>query len=235
MVFKFKKFEVNQAQCTMKVNTDGVLLGALATADPANDILDVGTGTGVIALMLAQRFGQAAIDAIEIDTESAQTAIKNFENSVFYNRIQGYSNSFQEFFKAKPEKKYDLIVSNPPFFINALESVSLSKKLSRHTNENFFENFLQQTAAHLAPTGALWLILPLATENLTQSIGLSYHLAVQKRISIHSFPHVKPHRVIVKMGFQQMDLIFDKLVIYEQEKQYTKTYQGLLRDFLTIF
>src|ERR1700761_5120599 len=107
-MFHFKKFTVDQSGCAMKINTDGVLLGALAEADQPKTILDIGTGTGVIALMLAQRFADAQIDAVEIDPMAAQTAGSNFINSPYAERLNIYPVGFEQFFEQNPDKKYDL-------------------------------------------------------------------------------------------------------------------------------
>src|ERR1700743_597427 len=118
-VFHFKQFAVDQTGCAMKINTDGVLLGALTEADKPETILDIGTGTGVIALMLAQRFTDAKIDTVEIDIDTAQTAERNFKASPFADRLTVYALGFESYFEKYPEKKYDLIVSNPPFYIDS--------------------------------------------------------------------------------------------------------------------
>ncbi|MBC7745908.1 MAG: methyltransferase, partial [Flavobacterium sp.] len=136
-IFFFKRFSVDQRGCAMKVNTDGVLLGALAETDKSSRILDIGTGTGVISLMLAQRFPKAKIDAVEIDKEAALMAGTNFKNSAFSLQLQIFHSSYKEYFKKFPNKKYDLIVSNPPFFINSQQSKDLSKTIAKHTNQIF--------------------------------------------------------------------------------------------------
>src|SRR5690606_20061913 len=119
-LFRFKKFEINQHGSTMKINTDGVLLGAMAHIDPTpRRILDIGTGTGVIALMLAQRFPTSTIDAVEIDEDAAQCALGNFQNSAFSSRLHLISGSFEEI---KHADYYDWIVSNPPFYTNSLHN-----------------------------------------------------------------------------------------------------------------
>ena len=122
-LFHFKQFSIDQSGCGMKVNTDGVLLGALVQATDPQSILDIGTGTGVIALMLAQRFSVAEIEAIEIDQAAYETALMNFNNLRFSNRLKAHNNSFQKFSVEQPDKRYDLIVSNPPFFLNSLGSL----------------------------------------------------------------------------------------------------------------
>lgn len=219
----------------MKINTDGVILGAYAYANTPKTILDIGTGTGVIALMLAQRFKEAQVDAVEIEPGSAQTAIENFQCSSFKDRLRGYISSFEDFFEAHPEKKYDLIASNPPFFIDALKSQASNKKISRHTNEQFFEKLLQNTTHHLTDQGSLWLVLPLATAELVEQIAQKQQLIVQHRVWICSFAESKPHRVLIALGFKHQVNKSVMLVIYQAQKEYTTQYAQLLKDFLTIF
>ena len=127
----------------MKINTDGVLLGALASAENTKKILDIGTGTGVIALMLAQRFPEAEINAVEIDPASAETAGQNFKNSPFANRLQIHPTSIQNFWMQKQHQQYDLIVSNPPFYLDSLTSPQENKTLAKHAAPQFFENLLR--------------------------------------------------------------------------------------------
>ena len=234
-MFQFKQFAVNQVGCTMKVNTDGVLLGALAGTGEPTSILDIGTGTGVIALMLAQRFPGAMVDAIDIDKQTIETAIQNFEGSIFADRVQGQPKSFENYFEQNPGVKYDLIVSNPPFFINALESTNSSKKLARHTNAHFFERLIQDASSHLNENGFIWLILPPEVANIVQSIGLKHRLFVQNEIWVHSFQHSTPHRLLIAMAFQQKEIEKKSFIIYDQPKKYSEHYQSLLKDFLTIF
>src|ERR1700756_535530 len=122
-MFRFKQFSVDQAGCAMKINTDGVLLGAMAGHANPLRILDIGTGTGVIALMLAQRFGNAQIDAVEIDAIAAETAARNFQNSDFCAQLHIHPVGITDYFEANAGEKFNLIVSNPPFYINSLESL----------------------------------------------------------------------------------------------------------------
>lgn len=117
-IFRFKQFNVDQTGCAMKINTDGVLLAALVDGEGEN-ILDIGTGTGVIALMLAQRFKQAKIHALEINSEASATAGKNFKNSVFSNRLTISNIAIEQYSNAE---QFDLIVSNPPYFVNDLRN-----------------------------------------------------------------------------------------------------------------
>jgi len=129
-IFRFKQFVVDQTESTMKVNTDGVLLGAMASAAGPGRILDIGTGTGVIALMLAQRFPSARVEAIEVDALAAKLAGENFIRSTFATRISAQAVALADF---QPMEAFDLIVSNPPFFLHALKSRDYRKRVSRHT------------------------------------------------------------------------------------------------------
>src|SRR5690606_5311480 len=156
-VFRFKEFEINQEGCAMKINTDGVLLGAYVQANNPYRILDIGTGTGVIALMLAQRFQDANIDAVEIDIEAYQTSLDNFKNSPFASRIQGNLGSFEDLQVAN---KYDLIVSNPPFYTNSLHNPDARKKIARHADFDFFKKLLDFAKTNVSDKGQLDLILP---------------------------------------------------------------------------
>ncbi|WPU96215.1 methyltransferase [Mucilaginibacter sabulilitoris] len=219
----------------MKINTDGVLLGALADFQEPSSILDIGTGTGVIALMLAQRFLSAQIDAVEIDKTAASTAMKNFENSPFVGRLTLYPYGFEDFFAAHPDKKYDLIVSNPPFYINSLQSPGAKKTLAKHTDKAFFDQLMHDVSAHITTNGVCWLILPTETAVLVKQSALQYGLYPKKIITLHSFKADAPHREILALGFDTQQAEEEQFVIYDAPKVYGKEYQEVLKEFLTIF
>ncbi len=234
-MFRFKQFNVDQTGCAMKINTDGVLLGAMAgDAEPLN-ILDIGTGTGVIALMLAQRFTDAKIDAVEIDEQAAATAKNNFSNPPFASRLALYAKGFEQFFEDHPEKRYDLIVSNPPFYINSLQSPGTKINLAKHAGDGFFEKLISVVALQLTEQGICWLILPVDTSALVKNLALQSGLYLQKTISIHSFKDDAAHRKILAFGKNNPQTIADKFVIYSEPKVYTDMYRDVLKDFLTIF
>src|ERR1700743_1610097 len=203
-IFRFKEFEVDQTSCAMKINTDGVLLGALAEVDQPKTILDIGTGTGVIALMLAQRFKYAQIDAVEIDPGAAETAGRNFINSSYAERLSVYPIGFEEFFEQYPDKKYDLIVSNPPFFINSLKSPEAKKELAKHTDEDFFKKLIKSVLVHLSREGHFWLVIPLTIADFVFYLAAENGLCLQKKINVKSFEGSKPHRIIACFGFEKV-------------------------------
>jgi tRNA1Val (adenine37-N6)-methyltransferase len=234
-MFHFKQFSIDQSGCAMKINTDGVLLGALAEANDPENILDIGAGTGVIALMLAQRFNNARIDAVEIDAMAAQTAGRNFVNSPFANRLNIFPSDFESFFKQHPERKYDLIVSNPPFHINSLESPGDKKSLAKHTNARFFERLINKMANHLSANGSCWLILPLQTAELVKGLSVQYEFYIQKIIAVHSYIESDPHREILVFGRYKKAIQKEQFVIYEGQGKYSEEYQKTLKDFFTIF
>ncbi|MDB5155633.1 MAG: methyltransferase protein [Mucilaginibacter sp.] len=233
-MFRFKQFNVDQTGCAMKINTDGVLLGALADADNPENILDIGTGTGVIALMLAQRFPQAKIDAVEIDEIAADTARQNFANSKFNDRLKVYPLDFESYFKLY-DKKYDLIVSNPPFYINSLESPGAKKSLAKHADENFFENLIRQAKKQLTDDGTFWLILPLQTAQLVKVIAVEIGLNLRQAINVLSYPNSDPHREILVFSLDNKKELDNWFVIYNEPKVYSQQYIDALKSFFTIF
>ena len=234
-MFRFKQFSVDQTGCAMKINTDGVLLSALADADKPLSILDIGTGTGVIALMLAQRFADARIDAIEIDESAAKTAESNFKNSPFADRLTLFPVGFEAFLGSHPNKKYDLIVSNPPFYINSLQSPGAKRNLAKHAGEGFFEGLIETVAYHLTENGTCWLVLPIDTAELVKALAAQYQLHLQKVISIHSFESDAAHRGILVFGLKECSPEIIKLTIYEAVNIYSEEYKKLLQPYFIIF
>ncbi len=219
----------------MKINTDGVLLGALAEADHPPNILDIGTGTGVIALMLAQRFPDAMIDAIEIDELAAQTASNNFVGSPFADQLNLYAGSFENYFNNHPDRKYDLIISNPPFYINSLESPGVKKNLAKHADADFFETLIVSAGKHLNDSGEFWLILPLQTAQLVKVIAVDVGFNLSKVINVLSYPDSEPHREILVFTLGKEKKLDEWFVIYSEPKVYSQQYEEALRPFFTIF
>jgi tRNA1Val (adenine37-N6)-methyltransferase len=234
-VFRFKQFDVEQSGCAMKVNTDGVLLGALANIKCGNNILDIGTGTGVIALMLAQRLVDAQITAVEFDEAAALTAMANFAGSPFAGRLKVHAQSFQAYLSEQDQLKFDLIVSNPPFYIQSLPSPGAQKAMAKHADDAFFEQLIAHSSGHLTANGILWLILPIATSALVKQLAEEYGLKLQQVISIGSYPNSNAHREVLAFGYQQTEINEQRLNIYTAPKIYSDAYRLLLKNFLTIF
>ena len=216
----------------MRINTDGVLLGALAEHDYSARILDIGTGTGVIALMLAQRYTYAHIDAIEIDEPAAQAAAKNFRQSPFANRLHAEHIDFEAFNPAKP---YDMIVSNPPFFINDLKNTDLRKGIARHAHPSFFDNLLARAASMLADNGALWLIIPPDRAAILSANAHVAGLSLIHKIELHSFNDSNAFREIVCFSKTASELQLQSVIIYDTPGVHSFAYKNLLKDFFLLF
>ncbi|WP_254071003.1 tRNA1(Val) (adenine(37)-N6)-methyltransferase [Pedobacter sp. L105] len=231
-VFKFKQFEIDQNGCAMKINTDGVLLGAIAAHQLPHTILDIGTGTGVIALMLAQRFPAARVDAVEIDESAAIAARKNFTHSPFAERTEVFTVGFERF---ETIIKYDLIVSNPPYFVNDLKSLEKRKEIARHADEDFFEMLLRRSAALLTDQGSLWLILPVKQAEKVVVNAVLYKLFPSKIIHIYSDAAKTSFRQIVCLDFKNKELVEEHIYIYASEGIYTDQYKQVLSNFFLAF
>jgi len=234
-VFKFKQFIVNQEGSAMKINTDGVLLGALAEQHLPTRALDIGTGTGVISMMLAQRYPQLLIDAVEIDRDSVLLSRKNFESSVFSNRIRVYHKSFQEF---SPQVSYDLIVSNPPFFMNALQNPDKRKSNARHTDSGFYDDLVNKAANWLNEDGTLQIVLPLdIADYVINEAKKDDVFTLEKTIYLKSFIHSAPFRKIIflRKGIQNIEQVSHDFILYASKGVYSAEYKILLRPFFLNF
>ncbi|RZM28901.1 MAG: methyltransferase domain-containing protein [Pedobacter sp.] len=231
-VFRFKQFEVDQEGCAMRINTDGVLLAAIATHMQPSRILDIGTGTGVIAMMMAQRIPAALIDAVEIDGSAAIAAAGNFKASPFADRTSAFHTDIAAY---EPETRYDLIISNPPFFVNDLKNAESRKSLARHADEDFFETLILKATTLLRETGVLWLILPVKSANQVISAGKTAGLALHREISVCSDIAKPVIRKIIALGRTAAAIESENFYIYEAEGTYTHAYKALLKDFFLAF
>jgi tRNA1Val (adenine37-N6)-methyltransferase len=227
-IFKFKQFEVDQKGCAMKINTDGVLLAAMAQGNEPKRILDIGTGTGVLALMMAQRFENAKIEAVEIEEQASVTANINFKSSIFKDRLTINNVAIEQFNTAQ---KFDLIISNPPFFVNDLKNVEEKKGIARHTDEQFFVSLIEKVSQFLSNDGSFWFILPIKQAEILIKYGLEKGLYLAKKIELHSDQSKPAFRWIVCLDRINVETKIEQFYIYESEKVYTKAYKELLKDF----
>lgn len=231
-VFRFKQFEVDQSDCAMKINTDGVLLGAMVVHKNPKQILDIGTGTGVIALMLAQRFPKAQIHAVEIDGQASVTAGRNFERSVFSKRLSVHNVAIEQY---RNSEKFDLIVTNPPFFVNDYKNAEPKKEMARHASNTFFEDLIKKVDELLNNDGCFWFVLPIKQSEFLVTKGEEYRLFPQIVIKLHSDDSKPEFRRIVCLGRDKSALLEKDFMIYESEKKYTNAYEVLLKDFFLAY
>ncbi len=231
-VFRFKQFDVDQQGCAMKINTDGVLLAAMVNYSKPNRILDIGTGTGVIALMLAQRFPLAQIDAIDIEYTASQRASQNFLSSPFSERLQAFHESMENW---SPSFHYDLVVSNPPFFINDLKNSEKNKGIARHADPHFFQNLIQKLEHWLSAYGECWLILPVKQALEVIKLGEKASLHLAGITNIYSDQNKEVIRMVIALSKDEKLMRQSDFYIYESEKVHTQEYQNLLKDFFLAY
>lgn len=227
-MFQFKQFSVAQDQCAMKVGTDGVLLGAWANSKKPLQILDVGTGTGLIALMLAQRFSEAQITALEIDAGAANQAKENFKQSPWTSRLHIKHTSLQTF---EANKRFDLIVSNPPYFENVTKAKQKKRTQARHTDSLSFKSLIEHCATHLSKDGTIALILSANAQERVVRIALEKKLFVQRICKLKGTADAPIKRVLMQLGFQKKETEENTLIIEKKRHLYTKEYIQLCCDF----
>ncbi len=234
-MFRFKQFAIEQDRTAMKVGTDGVLLGAWVTiTDDEHNILDIGTGTGVIALMMAQR-STAMIDAVEIDLDSATQAAENVEASKWSERVTIHHSQIQHF---SPSTKYELIVTNPPYFVDSLLSPNAGRTTARHTTDLSFAEIVESATHLLAPNGRLAIILP-PQEALRFEQEATPHLRAARRCEVYSREVATSAKRIMCEYIATTNLHpikHEKITIESgQPPQYSAEYRELTRDFYLKF
>jgi len=224
-----------QERSAMKVGMDGVLLGAWADPSGAERILDIGTGTGLIALMMAQKNSLAQIDAIEIDPESFPEAIRNVQQSKWAGRIQIELSSFQEFAE-QTDWKYDLIVSNPPFFTNGVKAPVENRAQARHSDSLPLEVLILGAANLLAENGRIVLVLPIESLPEISSLANLYKISISRLCRVKPNPIKPEFRILIELTNSECAIQESELMIeFEKHHDYTPEYKELTKDFYLKF
>jgi tRNA1Val (adenine37-N6)-methyltransferase len=214
----------------MKVGTDGVLLGAWPDVASADKVLDVGTGTGLVALMVAQRNSNAEIDAIDIDPAAVGQAKENVKNSPFFSQINCLNISLQDFLKWT-DKKYDMIVSNPPFFVQSLKSPYAQRTLARHADSLPVEDLIGISSALLSDKGRLSLIYPYEhKEELIKSARRNF-LYPSRITHVYPTPDSSPKRVLIEFSKADFPMQENNLIIEKDRHVYSDDFAALVRDY----
>lgn len=226
--FTFKQFTVNHDKCAMKVGTDGVLLGAWAPVANAKHILDVGTGTGLIALQLAQRSRCATIIAIEIDPSAAAQAKENVQCSPWAERIDVICSDFRNFYS---EVKFDLIVSNPPYFIDALKCPDEQRSMARHTGELNYDLLFRHATHLLGEEGVMSIIIPVEAERAVVNAACDNKLFPSNCMRVITKPGKPCRRVLFTFSFQNKECVEESLCIEVEHNNYTPEYIALTKEF----
>jgi tRNA1Val (adenine37-N6)-methyltransferase len=226
--FQFKQFTITQDLCAMKVGTDGVLLGAW-TRVIEEQILDIGSGTGLITLMLAQRTKRAQIDAIDINQNAFLQTSQNIKKSPWGNRINPIQTSLQEF---DISYKYDLIISNPPFFANSTKAPQKDRNIARHTDHLPYMDLIRSVTQLLKDDGIFSVILPFETSQLFINEAEGEGLYLNRKCLVKQNPSKLPKRVLMEFSFNSNELNESELTIEtEKRHHYTKEYIILTQDF----
>lgn len=229
--FKFKEFAIQQDQCAMKVGTDGVLLGAWASLDKLPEsILDIGAGTGLIALQMAQRSSAEVIDAIELDDDAYEQCVTNFEASPWADRLFCYHAGFDEFVD-EMDDKYDLIISNPPFHSEDVASGNESRDKARQSSSLPFGELVEGAAKLLNEDGIFAVIVPFKEESYFTGLAKKERLFPNRITRVKGNPETDFKRSLMEFSFDEVKPNINNLIIEESRHQYTKEYIELTQAF----
>jgi tRNA1Val (adenine37-N6)-methyltransferase len=228
-VFRFRHFEIRQESSAMKVGTDAMLLGALAEENDPQSILDIGTGTGVLALMMAQKFPKANVHAMDIEPSAVKEARYNAENSPWADRIRVFESDLRNF---QCVEKYALIISNPPYFTNGLLNPNRSRALARHESSLPFNVLFSKVSELLQEDGVFWMIAPSSEIDTLCIEGERVHLWPNARIDIHGREDGTLARTVFSFSFNRSEnSVYKQMAIRTTSGQYTPEYRALTIDF----
>ena len=231
-MFQFKQFNINQERCAMKIGTDAVLLGAWC---PINNnpfsILDIGAGTGILSLMLAQRSNAQQIDAIEIEENAYEQCVENFEASHWGDRLFCYHASLNDFIN-EPEDQYDIIISNPPFYSEDYKTDNSQRDLARFQDALPFEELVKATTLLLSENGIFAVIIPFKEENRLLNLCAQAELFPIKMTRVKGTPTGPIIRSLIAFKRYELPVLSaNELVIESSRHVYTEAYTKLTRDF----
>ncbi|WP_100611054.1 tRNA1(Val) (adenine(37)-N6)-methyltransferase [Confluentibacter lentus] len=229
--FKFKQFTVQQDKCAMKIGTDAVLLGAWTYIENNPfSILDIGAGTGILSLMLAQRSSAETIDAIEIDDNAYEQCVNNFEESPWGDRLFCYHASLEEFIEDM-EEQYDLIICNPPFYSEDYKTEKSSRDLARFQDAMPFEHLIESVSKLLSEEGVFSVIIPFKEEDTFIALASKYNLFPNRILHVKGNPSSEIKRSLMAFSFSENNTKISELIIETERHQYTEDHIKLTKDF----
>lgn len=225
--FHFRDFSVRQSNAGLKVGTDAMVFGAFLNAEGKSKGLDVGTGTGVLSLMVAQKNSEIHIQAIDIQQGAIEDARFNFQNSPFASRLKEVQGNFLNF---EPNQQFDLVFSNPPFYSDAKLGVSDKLNQAKHVNSMTPAALFEKVISLLSNSGNFWIIWPFQTSEELISEALKQGLNPQIRMVLNGKPET-PTRVIIKFGFESVECLNQIFTIRNEQGEYTDAYKNLTKDY----
>lgn len=230
--FKFKQFTVAQDKCAMKIGTDAVLLGAWTQLNSPSSILDIGAGTGIIALQMAQRSFAETIDALEIDADAFEQAVENFEQSDWSDRLFCYHAPLQQFIE-EIDDEYDLVVSNPPFYTSTFKenSIEENRAVARHSENLPYELLLKSSAKLLSKNGSCAFIIPFSEEDKFLRIASENKLFPNRITRVKGTDTSPIKRSLLQLSFLKSEVEIDELIIEIERHKYTQAYIKLTQNF----
>lgn len=231
-MFTFKKFAISQDKCAMKIGTDGVLLGAWTPIlNNPYSILDIGTGTGLLSLMMAQRSNAEQIDGVEIDDEAHEQAVENFENSPWADRLFCYHADLESF-AHEIDDEYDLVISNPPFYSEDYKSNDPQRDKARFQDSLPFELLIEVVEHFLSEKGIFSIIVPFKEEGNLMQLASEYNLYPIKVTRVRGNQHAEIKRSLIAFSREiTLQIPLDELIIEVERHQYTPEFTELLQDF----
>ncbi|MFT4780457.1 MAG: tRNA1Val (adenine37-N6)-methyltransferase [Psychroserpens sp.] len=229
--FQFKEFSINQDQCAMKIGTDGVLLGAWSSIESNPfSILDIGAGTGVLSLMLAQRSDAQVIEALEIDDKAYEQCVDNFEQSPWNDRLFCYHASLEEFAE-EMDDQYELIICNPPFYSGDYKTENARRDLARFQDAMPFEHLLESISTLLSKNGLFSVVIPFSEEEKFITLAKQFNLFTKRILHVRGNPSADIKRSLIEFSFLQSNIEVSELIIETSRHQYTENYIRLTRYF----
>ncbi len=228
--FHFQQFSLYHHRSTMKVGTDAVLLGIWTNIDRVEEVLDIGTGCGIIPLLLAARSAKIKIDAVELDAGSFREAAENFRHSPFASRLHAFHSDINRFVPGGG-KKYNLIISNPPFFINDQRPEHEGRKLARHTDTLHYDELVAVALRFMQPGGYLSVVLPYRESKIFLKIAEEAGLNVQRQMLIFPKPCREPNRVNLLLGTSASVSVMEKFIIRDEKGSFTTQYVDMVKNY----
>jgi len=231
MPFEFKQFSLHQSESAFKLGTDSVVLGSWLPVINFQRVLDIGAGTGILALMMAQKLKEPNIVAVEMDEGSAADCSKNFERSKWNNCLSVANANILDWSANNRVEKFDLVICNPPYFVDSLKNPDSRKSAARHTDSLGLKNLTELALLHLNQKGSFAFILPVFQFNQLEKLLLDRNLYPQNICSVSSYQNTLPIRKMGLFSFNKGTIVEENEFLYNEDKTRSNWYKSISADF----